>query len=143
MSVFIWIALFVVLIIIEAFTAQLTTIWFAAGAVVAAIASFLNAPEWLEWTLFFSVSFILLLFTRKIAIKLLKTSPKPTNADRALGQNGIVTEEIVNLNAKGSVSLNGTLWTARSLNGETISAGETVKVIRIEGVKLIVEKTNS
>lgn len=140
MSVYIWTALFIVLVIIEGITAQLTTIWFAVGAIAAAVAAFLNGPVWLQWTLFLVVSVVLILSTRKLARGLLKATPKATNADRAIGQDGIVTEEIDNLNAKGAVSLNGAFWTARSENNSVIPLGETVTAIRIEGVKLIVKK---
>ena len=55
----------------------------------------------------------------------------------------IVTEGIDNLHAKGAVLLDGKTWTAR-MDRETEKAekGETVRVLRIEGVKLIVEKPN-
>ena len=140
MSVYIWTALFIVLIIIEAMTAQLTTIWFAVGALASAIAAFFNGPVWLQWTLFLVVSVVLILSTRKLARGLLKAKPKATNADRAIGQNGIVTEEIDNLNAKGAVSLNGMFWTARSEDNSVIPVGETVTAVRIDGVKLIVTR---
>ncbi len=142
MSVYIWIALFVVLVVIEAITAQLTTIWFAAGALVAGVASFFDAPNWLQWVLFLAISIILVIFTRKFAKNVLKADPKPTNADAAIGQRGIVCEEIDNLNAKGAVKLNGIVWTARSEDGEIIPADSTVVTLRIEGVKLIVKKLN-
>ncbi len=140
MSVYIWTALFIVLIIIEAMTAQLTTIWFAVGALASAIAAFFNGPVWLQWTLFLVVSVVLILSTRKLARGLLKAKPNATNADRAIGQNGIVTEEIDNLSAKGAVSLNGMFWTARSEDNTVIPAGETVTAVRIDGVKLIVTR---
>ncbi|MBO5401691.1 MAG: NfeD family protein [Clostridia bacterium] len=140
MSVYIWTALFIVLIIIEAMTAQLTTIWFAVGALASAIAAFFNGPVWLQWTLFLVVSVVLILSTRKLARGLLKAKPKATNADRAIGQNGIVTEEIDNLNAKGAVNLNGMFWTARSEDNTVIPVGETVTAVRIDGVKLIVTR---
>ena len=142
MSVYIWIALFAVLVVVEAITVQLTTIWFAAGALVAGIASICNAPNWLQWVLFLAVSVILVIFTRKFAKNVLKAEPKPTNADTAIGQQGIVCEEINNLDAKGAVKLNGMVWTARSDAGTIIPGETTVPAVRIEGVKLIVKKTN-
>ena len=51
-------------------------------------------------------------------------------------------EEINNLDAKGAVKLNGMVWTARSEDGTIIPAEATVTAVRIEGVKLIVKKTN-
>ena len=60
-----------------------------------------------------------------------------------IGKDAIVTEGIDNLHAKGAVLLDGKTWTAR-MDRETEKAekGETVRVLRIEGVKLIVEKQN-
>ena len=55
-------------------------------------------------------------------------------------KNGIVVQEIDNLNSKGQVKVNGELWSAISKDGEKISKGSTVIIKSIEGVKLIVEK---
>ena len=50
------------------------------------------------------------------------------------------TEEIVNLQAKGAVKIDGKTWTARSVKEDTvISQGSIVLVREIEGVKLLVE----
>ena len=46
----------------------------------------------------------------------------------------------VNFLTSGLVKLQGTVWTARSADGEAIPEGKTVTVKKIEGVKLIVEK---
>ena len=56
---------------------------------------------------------------------------------------GVVTERIDNLNESGAVHVGGKVWSARSESGEIIEAGEKVRSIRIEGVKLIVEKIES
>ena len=65
----------------------------------------------------------------------------PTNADVVIGKDAVVTEKIDNLHAQGAVMLDGKVWTARmNQEGEIAEAGDTVRVLRIEGVKLIVEK---
>lgn len=51
----------------------------------------------------------------------------------------MVTEAIDNLKAEGQVMVDGTPWTARSKNGDKIEEGKVVKVLAVEGVKLIVE----
>ena len=71
--------------------------------------------------------------------KFIKTKLVPTNSDRVIGETAVVTESIDNIQAKGSVKVQGQLWTARSENGEVIPEGSQVTVIRIEGVKLIVK----
>ena len=63
-----------------------------------------------------------------------------TNADRAIGQETQVTEDIDNIHGKGAVVIRGVTWTARSEDGSIIPAGTMVKVLRIEGVKVFVER---
>jgi membrane protein implicated in regulation of membrane protease activity len=61
-----------------------------------------------------------------------------TNADRAIGQTGVVVETVDNMAGKGLVSIAGRLWTARSDTGEVIEKDSEVSILRIEGVKVIV-----
>ncbi len=134
-----WIALFVVLIIIEIFTMGLTTIWFAGGALAALLANLLGASNVIQWILFFVVSIILLFATRPFAVKYLNKGRVSTNVDSLIGQMGIVEQEIDNLKAMGCIMINGQDWTARSASNDIlIEKGKTVVVQSIEGVKLIV-----
>ena len=135
-----WVAMLIVLIVVEAVTAQMVTIWFAAGAAAAIVAELLGAQVWLQWAVFVFVSVIALVVTRPLVKKLTQTKVQPTNADRYIGQVAVVTEEIDNVAAKGQVSVNGTVWTARSADGSLISKDERVTVEKIEGVKLIVKR---
>ena len=138
--VFVWIAVTVAFIIVEAMTTQLLTIWFAAGAAAAVIATLLNASPLVQCIVFVAVSLIALIATRPLVKKLTKQKFSPTNADRFIGESAVVTEKIDNIAQTGLVKLQGTVWTARSADGETIPEGVTVTVQKIEGVKLIVEK---
>ncbi len=134
-----WIVLLVAFIIAEAATAQLVTIWFAAGALAALIADVLHASVLVQWIVFVSVSAVALIATRPLVKKFKKVPYQATNADRIIGQTAIVTEDIDNLAAKGRVQAGGMSWSARSESGEKIQSGETVTVERIDGVKLIVK----
>lgn len=135
-----WISAIVILIIVEASTAQLLTIWFAAGAVGGLIAYLLDAPIWLQWVVFIIVSVVSLIATRPLVKKYTKKNIQPTNADRNIGAQAIVLEDIDNTAGKGSVNVKGVTWTARSQNGDTIEKGEMVVVREIEGAKLLVTK---
>ena len=55
-----------------------------------------------------------------------------------IGMEAIVQERIDNLAGAGTVRVDGKIWSARSAGGEYIPSGATVRVERIEGVKLIV-----
>ncbi len=138
--VFVWIALTVAFIIIEAMTTQLLTIWFAVGSAAAIVATLLDASPLIQCIVFVAVSLAALIATRPLVKKLTKQKFSPTNADRFIGEAAVVTESINNIAQTGLVKLQGTLWTARSDDGSEIPEGETVTVKRIEGVKLIVEK---
>lgn len=133
-----WIVLIVVFIAVEAATIGLTSIWFAAGALVALLVSFVNAPEWLQILLFFVVSVATLLITRPLAAKYINSKVEATNADRVIGGIASITERIDNIAGTGTASVGGRVWTARSRDGHIIEAGEQAIITSIEGVKLIV-----
>jgi membrane protein implicated in regulation of membrane protease activity len=137
-----WLIIFVILIVVEAVTVSLTSIWFAAGALAALISAAFSAPIWLQVIWFIVVSGVTLYFTRPLAKRYLNAKRLATNADRVLESVCIVTEEIDNIAGTGTVSVGGKLWTARSKTGEKISMGEMVKAVSIEGVKLIVVPTS-
>ena len=133
-----WVVMLVVLLIVEAVTAQMVTIWFAAGAAAAIAAEILGAQVWLQWIVFVAVSAVALVVTRPLVRKLTKTRVQPTNADRCIGQTAIVVEDIDNIESKGQVNVNGIVWTARSSDGTPFKKDERVIVEKIDGVKLIV-----
>lgn len=138
--VFVWIALTVAFIIIEAATTQLLTIWFATGSAAAIIAALLDASVLVQCIVFVAVSLVALAVTRPLVKKLTKNKFSPTNADRFIGETAVVTEDINNIEQTGLVKLQGTVWTARSADNTEIAKGEKVTVEKIEGVKLIVKK---
>lgn len=136
---FIWLGLVVLFAVIEALTVNLTVIWFAFGSAAALICTAFSGPLWLQITLFIVVSLICLLLVRPLAKKKLKGKTVPTNADRIIGMQAKVTEEIDNINSKGAVYVNGKIWSARSEGGEIIAPDTLVKITRIEGAKVFVE----
>lgn len=133
----------IIAIALEAATAQLVSIWFAGGGLAGLIAHFLHAPFWLQVIAAAVATLILLLATRPLVRRFLRGKETRTNADRVVGRTAVVTEPIDNVLAKGRVSVLGSDWTARSLDGGTIPAGAQVRVERIEGVKLIVSPENN
>ncbi len=137
-----WLVAMVVLLIIEAAVPGLISIWFALGALAALISALFHAPFWLQIIWFLLVSILSLILTRPLVKKYVNGRVTPTNADMVIGKEAVVTERIDNLYSTGSVTLNGKTWTARmEQEKESAEKGETVRVLRIEGVKLIVERT--
>jgi len=140
MEVVVWLVLLIVLVMAELATMGLTTIWFAAGSLVATVAAACNAPLYLQIALFLIVSVLMLVFTRPVAVKYFNKDREKTNVDSLIGRKGIVTGQIDNLKACGQVTLNGMEWTARAASEEcVIPEGSVVIVKEVTGVKLIVE----
>ena len=137
----IWLIVFVICIIIELITLGLTTIWFAGGALVAAVGAALGAPLWLQALLFGAVSLVLLYFTRPVAVKYFNKDRVKTNAESLVGRQAIVISEIDNLQGIGQVTVGGQEWSARTVREGVKPPTGTVVVIRaISGVKLMVEE---
>lgn len=129
---FLWLALIVVFAVIEGATTALTTVWFIGGALAALAAALLHAELWLQITLFFAVSVVLLTALRPLVKKYLRPRTVRTNAAGNIGREAIVTEAIDNLHETGAE------WSARSADGSPVAAGTVVRIDAIEGVKLIV-----
>ena len=136
-----WLIVLVVLIAIEIATMGLTTIWFAAGALVAAIISLLGGNVWWQVGIGLVVSLLLLFFTRPIAVKYFNRERVRTNVESLVGRQAIVISEVNNLQGTGQVNISGQEWSARaSSDSVTYPVGSVVNVVAISGVKLIVEE---
>ena len=137
----IWLIVFVACIVIEIITMGLTTIWFAGGALIAAVGAALGAPFWMQVVLMVLVSFVLLYFTRPVAVKYFNKDRVKTNVESLVGRQAIVISEIDNLQGLGQVTVGGQEWTARTVEeGITLPVGSVVVVRAISGVKLMVEE---
>ena len=133
-----WLAALIILLLVEAATVALVSLWFALGALAALLTSFWVDNLWVQFGVFLAVSLVSLLMIRPLTRRFVTPRQVATNADRAVGQEGVVTQTIDNLKARGQVSVQGTVWTARAQDDTAIPAGTQVKILRIEGVKLIV-----
>ncbi len=132
-----WFIAFIILIIIELATVNLVTIWFAIGAVAAIISTIFTDSIAIQLIVFGVVSLLSLLITKPLVKKFKKFDVEATNLDRVIGKVGEVTKKISS-NEYGEVKIFGNYWTATSK--EELDVGERVKVLSIDGVKLIVEK---
>lgn len=137
-----WMAVTVLLSVIEAVTANLVTVWFAVGAFGAVIAAAAGATASVQVAVFVLLSAISLALTRPIMKRVTKKTGEATNADKAIGEICIVLEDIDNDRNMGAVSCDGKIWSARTVDGTAVKKDEKVRVIQIKGVKLIVEPVN-
>jgi len=137
----IWIIVAIIFGIIEAVTLGLATIWFAIAALITMIVAAIGLSFPVQVVVFLVISIVLLVSTRPIAVKHFKIGSTKTNAEALIGKVGVVKEKIAEMGV-GIVIIEGQIWTARSEDDSEILPKEKVKIIRIDGVKLIVSKTD-
>ena len=139
MTVF-WLIAFIVFAVGEGLTVGLVSVWFAIGSLGGLATAALGGGLWLQIAVFLGLSALSLLLFKPLSKKMFLNKVARTNADRVLGENALVTETVDNALAKGQVRVDGQIWSARSAHDVVIPVGTEVRVLRIEGVKVIVEK---
>ena len=139
-AIIVWLVLMVAFLIAEASTVQLICIWFAAGSLSALLVGLLGAELWLQILVFFVVSIVLLASLWPVAKKRFNTKRVATNADALVGKICLVTEDIDPMEG-GRVKVGDVTWRAHC--EKEISAGTRVKILRIQGAKVIVEEVKN
>lgn len=140
MEIYTWLAILVVSLVVEALTATLTAVWFVPSAAICMILAAFSVPVYVQICVFIIASgLFMLLFYKKLRDHIFKKSEK-TNLDAVISSEAIVEEDIFP-HKTGRVKIGGISWSAIiSNNSEPLYKDEICKVIRIEGVKVLVEK---
>ena len=143
MYMLVWLAILIFLLVVEACTVNLVTIWFAGGALAATIAAYLDLDLVTQLLVFILVSIILLVITRPAVLKYMEKTKTKTNIDSLIGRTAVVTEEINNLQQTGKILINDIDWMARTnSNNFCIKPGTVVRIREVKGAHLIVEETS-
>ena len=138
--VWVWLAVFVLAIIIEACTQDFVSIWFAVGSLVSLIINTL-VPIWAEVITFAIVSFMALVLTRPLVKKMTERSARYTNVDDFVGKRVKVNKGISKFVA-GEIKINGIEYTAILMENsdEEILEDSIVEIVALKGNKVIVKK---
>ena len=138
----IWVYISIVLLVIHLLTNSLPTLWLTIGAQAAASASGYGFGLAIQILVFCIVSAALLIPRKRWTHKSFNCSREKTNIDALAGKTALVESTIDTVHEKGKVLLDGMEWSAKTESlDDIIEKGELVDVIRVEGVKLIVQKT--
>ena len=135
-----WIALAAVFIIGEIFTGGFFILWFGVGALLAGVAAICGLGMGWQWGIFVVVSGVLVLVSRRFAQAVTEEQPPGIGADRTIGKEGVVLEEIDNITDSGRVRIGKEEWRARSESGEKLAANEKVKVTALVGTHVVVAR---
>lgn len=137
----IWLIVFGISLVVEFMVPGLISIWFALGSLVAYVTYLVHLPVGVQIACFIITSFAAILCSRPLAKKL-QGKKSATNADRMIGQTGIVTTDIDPIENTGQVKVLGQIWSAASESGTPIAKDRLVTVLEIKGVKLIVKENS-
>jgi membrane protein implicated in regulation of membrane protease activity len=137
---FYWLLLLAILIFVEIITVRLTTIWFAAGALVSFIISLFLDNLILEVILFLLVSLLLLYLTKPLLLRYMNPNYRRNNCEEIIGKEAVVLTTIDNMNQTGKVNVDGQEWPAKSYEGNVIEEGSEVKIQGMSGTKLLVRR---
>ena len=140
-TVYVWLGLLILFLVIEIATVGLTTIWMAGGALGALILDLAGLNLWWQIGAFLVFSFTMLVFTRPFVVKYINSHHEKTNYEGIIGKVVRITEKVDNLQQTGTAVVNGLEWTTRAERDDVIlDPGDLAKVGNISGVKLIVKK---
>lgn len=141
----IWLALAIGLLVVEAMSVQLVCVWFSISALVTSLVTlaFENLGFGIPWqlVLFAVLSVVLFVCTRKLVKRFLtrKSNAQKTNLELYIGKEGVVTEDIDNIKGQGAVKVGGLVWSAQSIDGNPIKKDEIVIFKEVNGNKAVVE----
>jgi len=122
-----------VFVVGEILTAGFFLLWFGVGAGVSGLLAL--AGLGLVWQLvaFVVISLVLFAVSRRFADRFTKEQPPGIGADRFIGRQGVVIEEINNEQNTGRVRFDREEWRAESQAGNAIPVGSSVIVEGVEG----------
>lgn len=141
MYAWMWIAVIVLAAIIEILTDQLVAIWFIPGAIIGVVLDFFSVDIIWQALIFLILTCAGIVLGKIFLTKKLEKTITKTNINAIIGERCIVTERIDNFAGCGQAKVKGQIWSARGVGEDDVfEVGEALRVVAIEGVKLICKK---
>ena len=136
----IWVIAAVLLFIFEMFTPAFVVACFGVGCLASALAAYIDASVKVQIAVFSISTAIVLFLIRPIFLQYFYARhPKVrTNVEALIGQTALVEEKIDPATGQGRVKVSGDSWRALAQNGEIFEEGQQVKIVKLEGMKLVV-----
>lgn len=132
-----WTIFAIVMGIGEIFTAGFFLLPFAIGAGAAAILAWASAPILAQWLVFFGVSVFSLAYLRRFISRQDESEQPRVGANRWIGLDGVVIEEIDPVRGTGMVKVESEEW--RAIAPQPVPVGQRVIVTEVRGSRLVVE----
>ena len=134
-----WMIVAALFIVGEIFTAGFFLLPIGIGAAIAGLVALLGGGTAWQLAVFAVASFILFLASRRFAEKISKDQPPGIGADRFIGEECVVLEDIDNLHDTGRVRMEKEEWRAKSDTGGVLKVGTRTTVVSLSGTHLVVK----
>lgn len=135
----IWVTLAVIFVIVEITTPEFYAMFFAAGALVAAVLAWLGLPASIQIAVAGAIAMLSLFLAKPLATRLVKKTDFKAGAEGLIGKKGKITKGFSG-DGEGLVVVEGEEWRAKTTQEAVLSEGETIQVLKIDSTKLIVGK---
>ena len=143
--VWVWLAVVIMSLIIELSSTQLVSIWFTlAGSISLALSFIPGFPWWAQILVFAVLSGISFFTFRPLILKWQakhQTRDMNTNLDLIVGAYVRIIKQ-ADFDNLGEAKIGDVVWSVKSKDGSVLQENEIVKIVAIEGNKLIAEKEN-
>jgi membrane protein implicated in regulation of membrane protease activity len=135
-----WVIVIAIALIVEMTAPAFFSLWFGVGGIVALVSVFLGASIPVQWVIFLVVSTTGVLLSRKFYKVVHKPSGEKFSIDGWIGKKAVVSRKVDSIQGNGLVMFNGRLFRAIPIDdNHTFEENTNVKVVRIEGVSLVVD----
>lgn len=135
----IWMIIAAFFMISEIFTAGFFLLCFGIGAAAAGVLALLGSGMAWQLLVFSVMSLVVFAASRRFANKVSKEQPPGIGADRFVGKECVVLEDVSNQQNTGRVRMGTEEWRATSATGEVIASGTQVIVTSLSGTRLVVK----
>lgn len=125
-------------LILEMFTPSMFFLNFSLAAFITAVISVYTKNPYTLVIAFFIFSFVSFAFLRPILAKRFCRNKETGMENKYIGKTAKVEQDITE--SSGVISIYGERWEARSENGESISKGSEVRILRNESIIMYVEE---
>lgn len=137
---YVWLAVMALLVVIEAMTVALVSIWGAISALLMIFISRTGMAPVSQVLLFLLMSIVLMVLTRPFAVRKLGIGKNKTNVDAMVGEEVLVTKEVRPFQKGEAKSKNGVIWSVTGLEGKPLARGAVAIVHSVQGNTLVVKE---
>lgn len=138
MEWYIWLILSIGFVALEIITPSFIVLWLSVGAFYAMLTTFITNQLIIQLVVFVIVSVISMFFTKKLFNDTKNKIEYKNSTEMLIGKEVIVVKRINTDIEFGEIKIGNDIWTAYS--DKDIDVGELVKIIKIDGAKVFVDR---